>query len=67
MARRKPNLIEKAAAQLVGGKPIAVHYRADGTLVVLDERGRKKIFAAEEVKRVVDGFLKTKNEAGEAK
>ncbi len=67
MARRKSNSIEQAAAQLVGGKPIAVHRRADGTLVVLDERGRKRTFTAEEVKRVVDGFTKTKNEAGEAK
>ncbi len=67
MARRKSNPIEKAAAQLVGGKPIAVHHRADSTLVVLDEGGRKRTFTPKEVKRVVDGFSKTKNEAGEAK
>lgn len=49
MARRKTNPIEKTATKLAGGKPIDVHQRADGTLVVIGPLGRKLTFTPEEV------------------
>lgn len=58
MAPKKANPIDKIAAQLAGGKPIAVSTRADGTLVVLDPRGRKLTFTPEEVARATDPIIR---------
>ena len=51
MARRKTYPIEKVAAHLVGGAPLALTQRADGTLVVIDPDGRKTVFTAAEIRK----------------
>jgi len=51
MARRKTNPMEKVAAKLVGGEPLDYHQRPDGTLVVIDPEGHKRVFTAAEVRK----------------
>lgn len=51
MARRKGDPIGKVAAYLVGGNPLALVQRMNGTLVVIGPDGRKLAFTAAEVRK----------------
>ena len=51
MARRKSIAIEKVAARLAGGDPLAWHQREDGSLVVIGPAGRKFVYTAAAVRK----------------
>jgi hypothetical protein len=67
MARRKTISIDRVAAKLVGGKPLATHRRPDGTLVVIGPAGRKRTFTSKQVQQVRRAERQTGGESEDGK
>lgn len=62
MPPKKMISINRAAAKLAGGKPMATHQRPDGTLAVIDPAGKKRIFTPKEVQQARKAEGQTESE-----